>query len=69
VYWAGYLHAIEPIFKRYHGRPHWGKMHTRTAAELAELYPHWDDFRRVRAELDPQGVSLNDYLRELFDVK
>jgi FAD/FMN-containing dehydrogenase len=44
-------------------------MHTRTAAELAELYPHWDDFRRVRAELDPQGVSLNDYLRELFDVK
>lgn len=64
-----YFHAIEEIFKRYLGRPHWGKMHTRTAAELAELYPHWDDFRRVRAELDPQGIFLNDYLRELFAVK
>jgi FAD-linked oxidoreductase len=63
-----YFYAIEQIFKRYQGRPHWGKMHTRTASELAELYPHWDDFRRVRAELDPQGVFLNNYLRELFAV-
>jgi FAD-linked oxidoreductase len=63
-----YFQAIESIFRRYQGRPHWGKIHTRTAAELAELYPHWHDFRRVRAELDPQGMFLNDYLRELFDV-
>lgn len=64
-----YFHAIEEIFKRYQGRPHWGKMHTRTAAELAELYPHWNDFLRVRAALDPQGVFLNDYLRELLAIK
>jgi FAD-linked oxidoreductase len=64
-----YFYHIEEIFKRYQGRPHWGKLHTRTASELAELYPHWDDFLRVRASLDPQGVFLNDYLRELFAVK
>jgi FAD-linked oxidoreductase len=63
-----YFYAIEQIFKRYQGRPHWGKIHTRTASELAELYPHWHDFLRVRAALDPQGVFLNDYLRELFAV-
>jgi len=35
---------------------------------MAELYPHWHDFRRVRAALDPRGVFLNGYLRDLFDV-
>ena len=63
-----YFQNIEAIFRRYQGRPHWGKMHTRTAKELAELYPHWHDFRRVRATLDPHGTFLNDYLRKLFDA-
>jgi FAD-linked oxidoreductase len=66
--YRSYFYYIEEIFKRYHGRPHWGKMHTRTAGELAELYPHWHDFRRVRAALDPEGVFLNGYLRDLFDA-
>jgi FAD-linked oxidoreductase len=67
--YRAYFSAIEEIFKRYQGRPHWGKMHTRTAAELAELYPHWHDFQRIRAALDPQGIFLNSYLRALFAVK
>lgn len=66
--YQSYFQHIEEIFKRYQGRPHWGKMHTRTAEELAALYPRWQDFRRIRAELDPQGLFLNDYLRELFDA-
>jgi FAD/FMN-containing dehydrogenase len=66
--YRSYFYSIEEIFKRYRGRPHWGKMHTRTARELAELYPHWHDFRRVRAALDPQGAFLNSYLRDLLDA-
>lgn len=66
--WRAYFDAIEAIFRRYQGRPHWGKLHTQTPASLAALYPHWDDFRRVRAALDPNGVFLNDYLRQLFDA-
>jgi FAD-linked oxidoreductase len=66
--YRSYFYYIEEIFKRYQGRPHWGKMHTRTARELAQLYPHWHDFRRVRAAVDPQGVFLNSYLRDLFDA-
>ena len=62
-----YFHHIESIFRRYQGRPHWGKLHTRTAAELAQLYPKWEDFRRIRRSLDPNGVFLNDYLRRLFE--
>jgi FAD-linked oxidoreductase len=67
--YQSYFQHIEEIFKRYQGRPHWGKMHTRSASDLAALYPRWDDFRRVRAALDPQGVFLNDYLRQLFDAE
>jgi len=59
---------VEPIFWKYGGRPHWGKLHTLDARRLAELYPHWDDFRRVRERLDPKGRMLNEHLRRLLVV-
>ncbi len=61
-----YFKTIEPIFRKYQGRPHWGKLNTLTAKDLRELYPRWDDFVNVRRELDPQGRFLNPYLRSLF---
>jgi FAD-linked oxidoreductase len=66
--YRSYFYYIEEIFKRYEGRPHWAKLHTRTAGELAALYPRWHDFRRMRAALDPGGAFLNGYLRDLFDA-
>jgi FAD/FMN-containing dehydrogenase len=56
----------EPIFNDHGGRPHWGKLHTRRAQDLAALYPRWLDFAALRRELDPRGVFANAYLRELF---
>jgi FAD-linked oxidoreductase len=61
-----YFAAGEAIFRRYDGRPHWGKLHGRTAAELRELYPRWDDFQAVRRRWDPAGVFLNDHLRTVL---
>ena len=59
--------VIEKVFWKYGGRPHWGKLHTLGAAELAALYPrHWQDFQEVRQELDPAGKMLNAHLRKLF---
>ncbi|HLI07970.1 MAG TPA: D-arabinono-1,4-lactone oxidase [Ktedonobacteraceae bacterium] len=66
--YQSYFQHIEEILQHYQGRPHWGKMHTLDAARLATLYPHWHDFRRIRAALDPQGLFLNDYLRQLLDA-
>lgn len=66
--YEAYFRAVEEIFQRYEGRPHWGKLHTLRADTLATRYPHWQDFLRVRAALDPSGVFLNDYLRQLFGV-
>ena len=57
---------VEPIFQKYQGRPHWGKLHSMSAASLRELYPKWDDFMALRQQLDPQQKCLNAYLKELF---
>lgn len=57
---------IEPIFQHYRGRPHWGKMHNMGASQLQALYPKWDDFMQLRAQLDHTQKFLNPYLEKLF---
>jgi L-gulono-1,4-lactone dehydrogenase len=57
-----YFAAFEAIARAVGGRPHWGKMHTLDAAALRELYPRFDDFRAVRAEVDPAGRFANPHL-------
>ncbi|WP_027367591.1 D-arabinono-1,4-lactone oxidase [Desulfocurvibacter africanus] len=61
-----YFKDIEPILLDYGGRPHWAKKHTRRAGELRSMYPRWDEFMALRRRMDPDGVLLNPYLRELF---
>lgn len=57
-YFAGFAAIVAEVG----GRPHWGKMHDLDATALAKLYPRFDDFLRVRAEVDPAGVFANPYL-------
>ena len=64
----GYFSVIEPIFWKYEGRPHWGKLHSLNAGVLRNLYPRWKDFLAVRESLDPQGRFLNGHLRSIFGV-
>ena len=67
VDYRAYFAAIEPIFWKYEGRPHWGKIHTLDAPRLAALYPrHWHDFQEVRVSLDPKGRMLNPHLRSVL---
>lgn len=58
--------AIEPIFQKYGGRPHWGKLNTFKESQFADAYEHWADFKQIRKELDPQNKLLNTYLSSLF---
>ncbi|QEY62744.1 FAD-binding protein [Metapseudomonas lalkuanensis] len=60
--------AIEPIFWKYAGRPHWGKLHTLNARTLQPLYPRWREFTEVRRELDPHGKFLNAHLSSILGV-
>jgi L-gulono-1,4-lactone dehydrogenase len=54
-----YFRAVEDIMRAHDGRPHWGKRHFRTAAELSGLYPDWRRFQVVRDRLDPRRVFSN----------
>lgn len=60
--------AVEPIFWKYAGRPHWGKLHTLNARTLQALYPRWNEFTRVRQALDPDGKFLNAHLSSILGV-
>ena len=60
--------ALEPIFRKYGGRPHWGKLTTLTTEEARQLYPRWDDVLALRRALDPDNRFLNPYLAQLFGV-
>lgn len=64
--WKEYLSMVEQVFHKYQGRPHWGKWHSLQAAQLEPLYPHWQQFKALRRELDPQGRLLNPYLRSVL---
>lgn len=56
----------EEILRSYGGRPHWGKIHTATRAELMGQYPTFEAFCALRRKLDPVGKFLNDQLTPLF---
>lgn len=61
-----YFKAVEPIFRNYNGRPHWGKKHTLHANELRPLYPEWGRFLEYRNRLDPHGTFLSPYMKHLL---
>jgi FAD-linked oxidoreductase len=61
-----YFAGIEPILKEAGGRPHWGKLHTRTSADLPDVHPRYEDFVAMRDLLDPDRVFDNAYLRRVL---
>src|SRR5689334_15717627 len=63
---AAYFKGVEDILRGYDGRPHWGKLNTRTAADLAPAYPRWTEFQGIRDRLDPDRVFSNTYLRRVL---
>jgi L-gulonolactone oxidase len=61
-----YFSAVEQVMRDHGGRPHWGKLHGRTAADLAPAYPRWADFVAVRDRVDPDRVFANRYLERVL---
>lgn len=47
------------------GRLYLAKDSRMSAADLEAMYPRLEDFRKVRAEVDPQGVFVSDQSRRL----
>jgi L-gulono-1,4-lactone dehydrogenase len=64
--YRAYFAAFERIVDQVGGRPHWGKLHTLDAERLSGRYARFEDFRRVRAEVDPEGRFANSYLNRVL---
>ena len=61
-----YFAAVEELFVSHGGRPHWGKQHTRSAADLADCYPRMADFVAMRDRCDPERRFANPYLERVL---
>jgi len=61
--WFG---AVGGIAAAAGGRPHWGKEHHLDATDLRERYPCFEDFRRVRRDVDPGGLFANTHLDQVL---
>ncbi|PWH06537.1 FAD-binding protein [Brachybacterium endophyticum] len=64
-YWP-FLIAADAIGQDLGARAHLGKLHLMTRERLAEAHPRLGSFTSLRAELDPEGLFLNDHLRSLL---
>ena len=60
-----YFRACEEIFREYEGRPHWGKVNYLSREDFASMYRHWDDWWRVRDNVDPTMVFLNSWVKSI----
>src|SRR6201995_4355340 len=61
-----YFDRFESIVAEVAGLPQGGKMHSLDSGRLRSLYPRFDEFRRVRAEVDPDGRFGNAYLTRIL---
>lgn len=66
---TAFMREAEAIFRRFDGRPHWGKMHNLTHRELSQLYPHFADAMEVRREFDPNNRFVTPYMASLFGIE
>jgi FAD/FMN-containing dehydrogenase len=64
--YRAYFDLFESIAASVAGRPHWGKLHSLGRDRLRALYPRYDDFRRVRADVDPEARFGNAYLTRVL---
>ncbi len=56
------LPELEAALAPFDARPHWGKLFAADAAQLAPLYPRFDDFRTLARAMDPEGKFRNGFL-------
>jgi xylitol oxidase len=63
------LPDIEAALRPFQPRPHWGKLHTMTAADIAPQYPRMDDFQDLVARTDPQGKFRSSHLERVLPVR
>jgi len=55
---------IEARLAPFRPRPHWGKVFSLKAAQLAPVYPRWNDFKQLAQQFDPEGTFGNRFMHD-----
>jgi len=63
-----FLPKLEAALKPFDARPHWGKIFTLPAIKLVDRYPKFDDFLKLKNELDPKNIMQNRYLQRSLAI-
>lgn len=61
-----FFQKYERLMKSFGGRPHWGKHLTLSRQEARDMYRSFDDFNGIRKQLDPRGIFVNNFIRNIF---
>lgn len=61
-----FLHDVETLLADEGGRPHWGKYYNPRLYHWRDIYPRWEQFRQVKARLDPKGKFANTLINDIF---
>ena len=56
-----YFRDYEKIMLSLDGRPHWAKRFGPESQTLEKIYPHWNEFQKIRYQLDPENRFGNSY--------
>lgn len=63
-----YARVVARVLVRlYSARLHWGKYFPLKHSDIAHLYPKLPDFRRICKRVDPHGVFVNAYGRDVME--
>ena len=63
---AVYNEILQLTLHKYDGRPHWGKNSSSSFVGLGSAqYPRWNDFIRLKNQLDPDGRFDNKLWRRM----
>jgi alditol oxidase len=63
------LPDIEAALRPFQPRPHWGKLHTMTAADIAPQYPRMDAMLDLIARVDPTAKFRSAHLARVLPVR
>ncbi|MFQ5708598.1 MAG: D-arabinono-1,4-lactone oxidase [bacterium] len=66
---TSYFPQFWQLLQAFDYRLHWGKYLPADPSEyLRSRYPKWDDFMKIRAEMDPNQIFVSDYWRTRLGI-
>ena len=61
-----YFNWVRELMKKYDSRPHWGKINWYDKEDIYELFPYAETFNDLRNQMDPHGVFMTQYFKNVF---